>query len=272
MRLHVLTFFRNAAQNGQIAGFMKRFGALYWPPYMEDRSTLTAVYGDSTDGTEKELLQQQKKHGKDIMQLVRYDHGGPFWSSTEEAERMEALSKIVNAGLNALSPRLAADDFVLLVESDLLWDNVRPINQLVAKLRQYSMIDAIAPFVYAGDAFYDIWGFRGKDGVRFNPYPPYHPSLSTGEAIPLDRLVPVEVSSVGSCFVARSKVMKDIRIEDGNALVGFWAAARAKGFHVYVDVDPRQRVHHPHPSYRPRPLSGVALESRRRKEEKAANG
>lgn len=238
--LAVLSFFRNSARNGQVTRFLEKvakmsrhFMALQGGWYVR----LIAVHGDSTDGTESALITEAGRLQVPL-QLIRADHGGPEFGSVDTPERMRALSMICNRGLDAVR---VDDEYVWYVESDLQWDAITVFNLLMElRVREHTgafrqQPGLVAPLVFAGEAFYDIWGFR-KNGHRFGPFHPYH------EELKFDDLT-YGMDSVGSCFVAHAQLMRECRIRDNNALVGFCDDVRAKGWTIAVDA--RKKVVHP---------------------------
>jgi hypothetical protein len=130
-----------------------------------------------------------------------------------------------------------ADDVVVYVESDLVWTPHDVGSLIDIAFERREDFDVVAPLVFAGEAFYDIWGFRGTDGERFGPFAPYHPSLERGEAI-------VEIGSAGSCLVMAGKIARTVKAPGNKrALVGWCDAATKKKFRIGVAVD--FRVDHP---------------------------
>ncbi len=210
---------RYFGQVDQMLSYAKRLG---W------NVRLIAVEGDSIDETRKDLRTFATAVGVPIQIVVR-NHGQRIFGSTEEPERMKALSFVGNGILESVND---TDDVLLYVESDLLW---RPevIVSLASQLRPRE-VDVIAPLCFAGQAFYDIWAFR-KNGHRFGPFHPYHGELS------FDGLTAVD--SCGSCLVMRAEVARNCRIIDDEALVGFCRDVWAKGYTVFCDA--RERVFHP---------------------------
>lgn len=231
MKFIVLSFFRNSA-GAQIERFMKQCKALQNKLPEVYELNLVAVYGDCTDNTKQELIDLAKEFHI-TLHLVEHNHGGPVFGSTEALERMKALSGVGNAGLDKAHELTRGNGKVFYVESDLIWD-ADVVVRLSKALDMHVEADAIAPLVFAGQHFYDVFAFRGKDGERFAPFPPYHSSMN-GKA--------VEVSSVGSCFIMEAWMLHDTRIADGGALPGFWKAARAHNYRVFVD--PAEKVWHP---------------------------
>jgi len=189
-----------------------------------------AVEGDSKDYTHRRLCIFAKQRGIDL-KLVKQDLGTPRYGSTEDPARMAALSKVLNEAFDNLEEDV---DMVMHVESDLIWspETVIDLIDLVGSGR-----DIVAPLVFAGEHFYDVWGFRGMDGSRFAPFPPYHASVLANQG------KMTEVSSVGSCLVMRGDIARQVRIENGGALVGWCENARSKGHKIWVE--PRLAVRHP---------------------------
>lgn len=190
-----------------------------------------AVEGDSNDGgrTRAQLETLAAKSSVLGIDLINCKHGGPHYGSIESSNRMRDLSKIGNAILSAVTDK---DDILVYVESDLIWDSVtvaKLIDRVVA-----NEADVIAPMVFAGDHFYDIYLFR-KNGERFSPFPPYHAQLSRSSLTTVD--------SAGSCLVMKAEVARQCRIRNDEALLGFCVDAHAKGYSI--KVDPTLSIRHP---------------------------
>lgn len=207
-----------------------------------------AVEGDSTDNTRKELVDLALAVDIDL-ELRTCNHDGPVYGSTEQPERMAALSKVGNAIFDAVRPD---DDVLVYVESDLVWE-AETIRKLIDYVIPHRIqvtqhqdrvpsfvdgvcdADVVAPMVFAGDNHYDIWALRGLDGVRFSPSYPYHESLSRKTSL-------TEVSSAGSCLVMSAEVARRVRILNDNALVGWCEEARRQGYRIWVA--PELRIRH----------------------------
>jgi hypothetical protein len=189
-----------------------------------------AVEGDSITDETRQSIEKWADIYCIELNLVQANHGGPEFGSVESLERFAALSKVGNAILERVE---VDDDIVVYVESDLLWrpDTLLRLGSQVLE----KDLDVVSPLVFAGQHFYDVWGFRGLDNARFAPFHPYHSMLN------LDGLT--EVSSVGSCLVMRAQVANDCRIIDNECLVGFCKDARNKGYKIWVDA--RERINHP---------------------------
>ena len=225
MRLAVISFFRNAAGE-PIRRFMQQLVALRdtWPSTVR----LIAVHGDSTDGTEYSL-ERYACYIDMSTTLIKKSHGGPVYGSIESRARFRALSWLGNAALDAVDDR---DDLVWYVESDLKWEP-RTVLALAEHLCP-GIVDVVAPLVFAGPNFYDVFSYRGLDGTRFGPFPPYHPLLNGAMN---------EVGSIGSAFVMRACVARECSMGKEGVLVGFCEDARKKGYHVFVNT--ALRVEHP---------------------------
>lgn len=144
------------------------------------------VVGDSRDLTETLLRDVAKGHnGHRSIKVIRADTG---IEGDEPEARLRRLSLTANAGLEAIRPE---DDYVLIHESDL----ISPVD-LVERFLE-SGKSPIAGWPVLSDVFYDIWAYRGTDGVKFTGLPPYH------EAYKPDAVF--EVASVGSCWMFRAE-------------------------------------------------------------------
>lgn len=236
MNINVVSAFRN--MSGRIPKYFTQVNALR-TAWQQSANPATfhviACTGDNVDDTRGDLLALQD-HFAMPTTIVDYSHGCRDWGSTEEGERLEKLSGVLNAALDGVE--LDAD-YVLYVESDLHWDPYQALDLLAEVIRDPVTFSVVAPLVYAGEAFYDVWGFRGRDGERFAPFPPYHSCLKGL----VDEECIVEVSSVGSCMVMTGEVARTVRCENGGALVGWCEAARAAGHRI--GVAPHIRVDHP---------------------------
>jgi hypothetical protein len=229
MTLAVLSLFRNAGgKHGQAVRFVTAVGALRDALAPTGDVQLIAVYGDSRDDTGGALRRAADQAGVPL-RLVESNHGGPVFGSTESTRRLQALSQVGNAGLQAVT---SSDDFVWYVESDLLWAPPTVLH-LLAVLDARPDLHLVAPLVMAGTAFYDTWGFR-RDGQRFGPFMPYHPAF--------DQTGLTSVDSVGSAFLCRGAVARASRMTD-QALVSFCESAREHGYCLAVDA--RVQVRHP---------------------------
>lgn len=227
MRLVVGSCFRNSASRGQLTTFFRQLDALReLCKTLGYTVRLIAVEGDSSDDTRQQLW----THAEALpvhMTVVTREHGLPWFGSTEEPARFKALAYVGNGVMESVHE---SDDVLIYVESDLLW-RAETIMQLVAQVRPG--VDVIAPLVFAGMAFYDIWAFR-KNGHRFGPFSPYHGEIDLNGVTQID--------SAGSCLVMRAEVARTCRIPD-DCLVGFCREAWAHGFTVQVDA--RERIYHP---------------------------
>lgn len=224
MNIVIGSAFRNSAHNA--ATYMDRVAAL-----LEHLSSsegahtlrLSAVYGDCVDNTAEALTHAARDRGIRLT-LTNCSHGGPVYGSTEQPERMAALSKVGNAIFDSVTQQ---DDVLFYVESDLIWSPETAMH--LCRMAHYAITYAVfAPKVTAYEAFYDIWGFRHLDGSRFSPF----------ETIPLT----TEVSSVGSCFAVNVYTARTCRIRDDNALVGWCRDVTDNGRRIVVLGD--MEVHH----------------------------
>lgn len=189
---------------------------------------MIVVEGDSTDDTWA-LLRAEVQDAGLTADLVQHHHGGPPFGSVEHPERWRQLAAVYNTALDRLTE---ADDWVLHVEADLLWQPWL-IEGLLSRLRD---VDAVAPLVMLRPHwFYDTFGFRTLDDRRFWPHPPYHPDgLST-------RLT--EIGAAGSCVAVRGEYARAARWSPEDVSVGWWRDMRAAGACLWLD--PMTQVEHP---------------------------
>lgn len=226
MTIGLLSLFRN--MEGRLSSYFSQAVELRrLLSYDGHDLVLLSVFGDCTDRTAEFLAQMAEANHFDMLMIPAH-HGGPVYGSTEQPERLKALSFVVNAGLKAVDRITPALDAVIYVESDLQWDALVWVNLLAELEPGY---DVVAPLIFAGKSFYDVWGFRQLDGTRFSS----RWAGSDGDLF--------EVGSVGSGFVMRGDVARKCRITNDQALVGFCDDVRAKGYRIWVD--PTERIVHP---------------------------
>lgn len=224
----IVSAFRNSPVH-QIDRWLTQCGTLR--ALTTGRCRVVAVVGDCSPGDRTEALLRSGALARGMgLEIVRYDHGGPHFGSVESAQRMRQLSGVGNAMLDSVA---LDDDFVFYVESDLIWEAHVPL-ELTDYLNWCTGPHVVAPLVFAGEYFYDVWGFR-LNGERFAPFFPYHKDIGPGMTL---------VDSVGSCMVMYAGIAcnKLLRMESG-ALVEFCDILRNSG-HT-IGVVPTLSVRHP---------------------------
>lgn len=220
MRIQVASSWRNSAHN--VVKYMSRVAKLRI--ILDCDVSIIAGEGDSLDAT-RSVLQQEAQSRDLAIRIPDCSHGKKIFGSTEEPERMRALSFVFNKVLDNVS---FDTDLFLYVESDLMWEP----KDIAKLIRTESEFDVVAPLCMAGDAFYDIWGFR-KDENRFSPFHPFHPCLEWEPG------AIAEVDSIGSCFVSSGQVARAARIRHEGAIVDWCADVRKRGYHIGVRTDIR---------------------------------
>ena len=178
-----------------------------------------AVEGDSIDGT---LIALNRAATERLLPLtiVKFDQHTPRWGSTEQPERMAALSEVANQFFNAIQE---ADDVVVYVESDLIWEPATIIKAINIVAENDDAVDILGVMPFAGAMFYDVWAFR-KNGERFHGLYPYHKEFNP-EGL-------TEIDSAGSCLVMTGDVARQVRVRNGNAFVGWCEEARSYGYKI----------------------------------------
>jgi hypothetical protein len=226
MRLVVASLWRNSAQ--RVCRYFEQVKSLKAHLGPNHSVRLIAVEGDSTDDTFMALKTTGVARSIDLS-IVKCNHGGPVYGSTESPARMKALSKVLNAAFEACCEE---DEVFVYVESDLVWDAHTVGSLADMALRRDEGFDIFAPLIFAGQHFYDVWAFR-RNGARFGPFAPYCHELKGGL---------LELDSAGSCLAMRGEVARSCRARDDNALVGWCADARSQEFRIAVH--PAFRVRH----------------------------
>lgn len=230
MRIAVGSAFRDSAHYAEL--YARRIGALAsMAEELGHQVRVIAAAGDCVDNTVDRLARALVLRGVGV-RFVPCDHGGRRFGSTEERDRLEALTKVGNAILAGVDED---DDLLLYVESDLEWDAGTALALLAAALDTGGIV---APLVFAGELFYDVWGFRDLGGARFSPFAPYSAALAADVGAGL-----VEIGSAGSCLAMPARIAREVRMPAGGCLVGFCEEARRAGHRVRVA--PRLRVAHP---------------------------
>jgi hypothetical protein len=202
-----------------------RDGMAYLPSYRRQLESLSVegghgwrlyvIEGDSRDASYAFL---QRWAEEDSRVRVGQQHVGDGVGVEERAARW---ARAGNACLD-LVPAGGAHTHVLWLESDLCF----PADLLVRLLAH--RVDVVAPIIWIGGLFYDTWGFRGMDGVKWQAETRFR------------TMQLVEMNSVGSCVLFDRKVL-DAGIlfrpafEDG-LLVGMCNDARARGMKVWADT------------------------------------
>lgn len=237
MNVVVLSAFRNAVNH--LNRYFDQVLALREHGLKNDNSfsvRVVACEGDSTDKTLHDLKWMKLSIDSRVnVSIVKYDHGGPAFGSVESVERMTALTGVMKVMLAQVDHVRVFDHMVLYVESDLIW-TPHDVGSIIDRAWERGGFDVVAPLVFAGDNFYDVYCYRGLDGSRFAPYAPYHSSMKPKGEI-------TEVSSVGSCLAFRAGLARTIEPVGKLGLISFCAGVRKAGFRI--GVDPRFRVEHP---------------------------
>lgn len=226
MTVYLASIFRDAESYldryfGQIGELERLLG---------EQVQLVVCEGDSADGTREALTQHMVDHGEGA--LLRLDHGGPKFESVDDPQRWENIAKVCNKVMQHVDYVIRDDDAFIYVESDLEW----PPETMGALLADISVwrkdrppVGAVSPMSMrrADGRFWDTWGYR-KDGQRFGPWPPYHPSLPSA-----DRLA--RIDSSGSCFVTWGCWARNVRFDPRDCILGVGRTLAAQGVPLYLD-------------------------------------
>lgn len=243
MNVTVSSLFRNADRDGKIARYFARVDALDAALTARgDRLHLILSTGDNVDGTQAALAAGLSGRSAD---LVRLDHGGPYYGSVVEPDRFRQLALAANAAMGLIDEDC---DAWLFVEHDLDWTP----DAMLRLLDDLDAVPAVAPVVlnrYGG--FYDTWAFR-MNGMHFS-----HDQDVDWRSLRLERddgredavsidvgagdLVPLE--SAGSVIALRGRLARRVRFQPEDAIVGL--CRDLQRFDARVYLDPRAKVQHP---------------------------
>ena len=182
--------------------------------------------GDSTDGTELELLSLARDFD---VQVIRCDTD--IGGGEDVATRRRRLCASATQMFAAIDP---AADYVLLHESDLVTD-VRVVTELLYQLLAVTDLEAGGLHAVAGwptiniegvPQFYDVWAYRDLRGRTFTPSAPY--------AAGYNRARPFEVGSFGSVWLAPAELVRDRVISD-ECIVDLCNQWRREGVRLWCD-------------------------------------
>jgi len=180
---------------------------------------LCILEGDSADDSWKFLCEWA---AADPRVIAAQEHVG---EASDKSDRAARWARVGNACLDLVA-QAGPHTHVLWLEADLCFP-----PELLQRLLSRE-VDVVAPVVFLGGLFYDIWGFRDLDGKRWTNEAPYHPDYQP--------MALMEMGSVGSCVLFRREVLDaGIRFRgdlDHGLLVGVCSDARRAGFRVWADT------------------------------------
>lgn len=224
----IVTPFRNSAHNltryfSQLVELRDLLASNYTQLF------LVAAEGDSVDKT-KELIWQKCTDYNIPFNLLDVSHGQMAWKSVEDPRRLEAMSIIMNQGLEGVkffNPQ--PNDSVIWLMSDIEY-NPKTLFTLSSMLSDEGPgFDILSPNTLMGgtELFYDTWAYR-KDGVRFTPNYPYYDRTNLLDEFDLT-FPPIDSS--GTCLVMRAEVALNCRANKLEA-VSFCEDVRSKGYKI----------------------------------------
>lgn len=182
-----------------------------------DHCRFVFVENDSTDDTHERLCDFDGD-----VELIRRSDDCPYWGSVDVRERWQHLAWVANGVLENVLPE---DDMVIYVESDLAWEPTTMLHLL----DHLNHVDAVAPLNLRRDgSYYDVWGSRGMDGVRFSAKPPFHRDLIQNVGL-------VEVQSIAGCTAMIGDVARTCRFSPDDCYVGLNRDIRLHGWKLWCD-------------------------------------
>jgi len=190
--------------------------------YPKDKITIRIIYGDSWDNTLEKLRSFKEE---DIVNIE------VFKEATSPKVGGSFLSASVYNDFKGLVKD--EDEYILFLDSDLSF----PPNLIKELLKVKG--DIVAPYIFFKDkkgneVFYNTWEFR-LNGQCFDPLSP----VGLGEDFP------IEVDSVGSCFLNTREVWINMPSIDPYPDLRYCNYARRCGYQVVAL--PYLKVYHPDP-------------------------
>lgn len=219
MNVTIVTPFRDSAP--LLAEYRQRIAALDWP---HDNLRAVFVEGDSVDDTRLQL--QMWCVADRRFRQVACDTGKPRYGSVVNPVRFEILARVFNTGLDAVDYHWT--DAVLFVPCDIVYQ-----PDLLKRLAAHQ-VDAVAPMVWMGNAFYDIWAFQ-RNGVNFC-------GMTKDNAAVMHGLL--ELDTIGGTMLIDADVLRaGVRYSLTDVDRGFSRDAKRLGFSLYADTE--THVEHP---------------------------
>jgi len=183
---------------------------------------VVCVYGESSDAT-LSLLKHWSRISKHSIEIYAEPYLPP------EERNGWSLARIKRESQSIFLK--GSEDYYFTCDCDNVVMQPDLVSRLVAdfvKSEKRGDVGVVAPYVWTEGrrrrTFYDTYVFR-VDGCRFHPYNP--PGLDGEE--------PMEVDSVGNCFLASRKALEVGMFTNPFPQLHFCNDIRDKGFSVWVD-------------------------------------
>lgn len=192
---------------------------------------------NSNDGTFK-ILENYCREGCILnIQLRNFGENSGKIDLNDKYLEYKTLTKVRNYAIeqSTIGFPLRDDDYILFSDNDVKFDK-NVVYELIESMEK-NRADIIAPMIYMKDRdiyFYDIVSYKLLNGSQVSYSEPYN----------IDMSKPSEMSSVGSFYIMKYIVAKNIKYngEYGPENVEFCNRARSKGFKIFLD--PRLPVFH----------------------------
>lgn len=192
-------------------------------PYAALRVVL--VEGDSADNTWARCWEWAAQDSR--VTVVKRDTGKPHYGSIVHAERFEVLATVFNAGLDAVDTEWS--DYVLFLPFDIRYE-----PDMLQRLLAHD-VDMVAPLVWQGSVFYDIWAFS-RAGAFFVNFSRDHAARHFGDAL-------MEMDTIGGTLLMRSEIVaRGVRYGVTDVDRGLSRQAADMGYRLWAD--PATHVEH----------------------------
>lgn len=174
------------------------------------------VEGDSKNNTFGML--EAKAKGDERFKALKNDTGLPQMGSVVHDIRFRCLTRTANPTIDAIAEM--DYDYFWFIDSDLLY----PPTIVSSMIRAEK--DVVAPIIMAGPAFYDLWAFRGMNGIGIGPHTDW-----------IKDSRPVELSSVGGCvMIDHDFIRLGARMTETESIVGLCKECSELGASIWMDT------------------------------------
>lgn len=201
------------------------------------------IDGKSEDGTYYTLTNYCNNENMSNVRLLTFENENFPIDPKDPFARFKKLATIRNNAIEKSTKNLSLkdEDYILFADSDIKF-KYDVVHELIKDMRNCGA-DIIAPMIcienfrqFGNTYFYDTLAFRWIDGKNFD-----HTSVYARN---IDMNNPREVSSVGSFYIMKYKVAKNVRYtgEKDSEQVEFCNNARSQGFRIFIS--PRLTVLH----------------------------
>lgn len=217
-KIAVMSLFRDSTEE-YISEYFERAKSIP----TKHKLTFFLVEGDSKNDTFDMLKSRTFRKRK--FKAFKSDSGLPHMGSTVHEIRFKCLTRTANPIIDVIAE--GEYDYFWFIDSDLMY-SPDLLNNLIGL-----DLDVVAPLFMAGQAFYDIWGYRNMDGKSVGPHLGW-----------INGLNHVQLSSAGGCVLFKHEFIKSgARMTEAESIVGLCKECAKLGAKIWLT--PKDVVWHP---------------------------